>query len=93
MGSAKVGEVVVGLLGEPGFGLPPKTLERRTAISGEMPRFPLTSSESVVRVTLKAAAWRVGHPLLAEKILILSFSLGCPILAGFGFARVGLSFS
>ena len=26
-------------------GLPPKTLEMRTTVSGEMPRFPLTSSE------------------------------------------------
>jgi len=39
--------------------LPPKTCESLTAISGEMPRFSLTSSESVVRVTPYAAAARV----------------------------------
>ena len=36
--------------------LPPKTFESRTAISGEMPRFSLTSSDKVVRVTPNAAA-------------------------------------
>jgi len=36
---------------------------------------------------------RVGHPLFAEEILILSFSFGWPILAGLVHARVGLSFS
>src|SRR6266403_3827675 len=36
--------------------LPPKTLESRTAISGEIPRFSFTSSDSVVRVTPSAAA-------------------------------------
>src|ERR1035438_2394757 len=36
--------------------LPPKTLERRTAISGEIPRFSLTNSDRVVRVTPRAAA-------------------------------------
>src|ERR1035441_3153870 len=36
--------------------LPPKTLDRRTAISGEIPRFSLTSSDIVVRVTPRAAA-------------------------------------
>jgi len=35
----------------------------------------------------------VEHPLLAQKVLTLSFSVRVPILAGFGFARVGLSFS
>jgi hypothetical protein len=34
--------------------LPPKALDKRTAISGDMPRFPLTSSESVFRVTPSA---------------------------------------
>src|SRR6266851_8393915 len=36
--------------------LPPKTLDNRTAISGEIPRFPFTSSDRVVRVTPSAAA-------------------------------------
>src|ERR1051326_7527515 len=36
--------------------LPPKTLDNLTAISGEMPRFPFTSSDRVVRVTPRAAA-------------------------------------
>src|SRR5271157_1242009 len=36
--------------------LPPKTCDNLTAISGEIPRFPFTSSESVVRVTPSAAA-------------------------------------
>ena len=36
--------------------VPPKTLDSLTAISGDMPRFPLTSSESVLRVTPRAAA-------------------------------------
>jgi hypothetical protein len=36
--------------------LPPKTLDSLTAISGEMPRFPFTGSDSVVRVTPRAAA-------------------------------------
>src|SRR6266566_3856258 len=36
--------------------LPPKTLDNRTAISGEIPRFPFTSSDSVVHVTPSAAA-------------------------------------
>src|SRR5580692_8578036 len=34
---------------------------------------------------------RAEHPLLAEKILTLSFSVGCPTLAGLVFARVGPS--
>src|SRR5229473_4637204 len=36
--------------------LPPNTFDKRTAISGEIPRFPFTSSDSVVRVTPSAAA-------------------------------------
>jgi hypothetical protein len=36
--------------------LPPKTLDSRTAISGDMPRFSFTSSDKVVRVTPRAAA-------------------------------------
>src|ERR1039458_130366 len=36
--------------------LPPKTLYSLTAISGDMPRFPFTNSESVLRVTPRAAA-------------------------------------
>src|SRR5271165_6786530 len=36
--------------------LPPKTLVSLTAISGDMPRFPFTSSERVLRVTPRAAA-------------------------------------
>lgn len=36
--------------------LPPKTLDNLTAISGEMPRLPFTSSDKVVRVTPRAAA-------------------------------------
>jgi len=36
--------------------LPPKTCESRMAMSGEMPRLPLTSSESLVRVTPRAFA-------------------------------------
>ena len=36
--------------------LPPKTLDSLTAISGEIPRFPFTSSNNVVRVTPSAAA-------------------------------------
>ena len=36
--------------------LPPKTLDNRTAISGETPRLPFTSSDGVVRVTPRAAA-------------------------------------
>src|SRR6185312_9093957 len=36
--------------------LPPKTFSSRTAISGEMPRFPFANSESVLRVTPRAAA-------------------------------------
>src|ERR1700686_1393617 len=36
--------------------LPPKTLDKRTAISGDMPRFPFTSSESVFRETPSASA-------------------------------------
>jgi len=38
------------------WALPPKTFDKRTAISGEIPRFSFTSSESVVRVTPSAAA-------------------------------------
>src|SRR5437868_2610492 len=51
-----VGQVVLSLLDKPAFGLPPNTFSRRTAISGDMPRFSFTSSESVVRVTPRAAA-------------------------------------
>jgi len=36
--------------------LPPNTLDSLKAISGEMPRLPLTSSESVEQVTPGAAA-------------------------------------
>src|SRR5208337_5638954 len=36
--------------------VPPKTWEILTAISGDMPRLPFTSSESVLRVTPRAAA-------------------------------------
>src|SRR5437016_5018902 len=36
--------------------LPPKTLNSLTAISGDMPRLPFTSSESVLRVTPRASA-------------------------------------
>lgn len=36
--------------------LPPKTLDNRTAISGEIPRFSFTSSDNVVRVTPRNAA-------------------------------------
>src|SRR5216684_3384788 len=36
--------------------LPPKTFANLTAISGEMPRFPFTNSDKVVRVTPSAAA-------------------------------------
>src|ERR1035438_1015606 len=36
--------------------VPPKTFASLTAISGDMPRFALTSSESVLRVTPRAAA-------------------------------------
>ncbi len=35
---------------------PPKTLDSLTAISGDIPRFPLTSSESVLRLTPRASA-------------------------------------
>src|SRR5271166_938752 len=34
--------------------LPPNTLDKRTAISGEIPRFSFTSSDNVVRVTPRA---------------------------------------
>ncbi len=36
--------------------LPPKTFDSLTAISGDMPRCPFTSSERVLRVTPRAAA-------------------------------------
>src|SRR5437879_7343935 len=36
--------------------VPPKTFDNLTAISGEIPRFPFTSSESVLRVTPRASA-------------------------------------
>lgn len=39
------------------------------------------------------AAGRVGQLYRRQTILTLSSSVGCPILAGFSFARVGLSFS
>jgi hypothetical protein len=49
-------KVVLRLLYKPLSALPPKTLDSLTAISGDMPRLPFTSSESVVRVTPSAAA-------------------------------------
>src|ERR1039458_1983207 len=39
--------------------VPPKTFDSLTAISGDMPRFPFASSESVLRVTPRASAARV----------------------------------
>ena len=51
-----VRKAVLGLLDKPAFGAAAKTLESVTAISGDMPRFSFTSSESVVRVTPRAAA-------------------------------------
>ena len=36
--------------------MPPNTLAGLTAISGDMPRFPFTSSDSVFRVTPRARA-------------------------------------
>src|SRR5882672_349020 len=53
---ANLRDVVVGLLREPTFSASPKAFESRTAISGEMSRFPFTSSDKVVRVTPSAAA-------------------------------------
>ena len=41
------------------WALPPKAWESRMDLSGEMPRLPLISSESVVRVTPRARAARV----------------------------------
>jgi hypothetical protein len=57
VGGAEVGKVVVGLLGEPGFGAAAENFgEADGHFRREMPRFPLTSSERVVRVTPRAAA-------------------------------------
>src|SRR5467141_1823454 len=53
---ANLRDIVMRLLRQPALGAPPKTLESRTAISGEIPRFPFTSSDKVVRVTPSAAA-------------------------------------
>ena len=47
---------LVRLLRKPALGVPPKTLDSLTAISGEIPRFSFTSSDKVVRVTPSAAA-------------------------------------
>src|SRR5450759_3407107 len=42
----------------------PKSLDSLTAISGDMPRFPCTSSDSVLRVTPRAsAAWVMVKPV------------------------------
>jgi len=41
---------------------PPNTFDSRTAISGEMPRFPFTGSDKVVRVTPSAAAAVTVNP-------------------------------
>src|ERR1700685_1816131 len=46
----------MGLLHQQLAALPPKTFDNLTAISGEIPRFPLTSSDGVVRVIPSAAA-------------------------------------
>ena len=56
VGGAEVGEVVVGLLGEPGFGA---AAENFGEADGHFGRDALTSSERVVRVTPRAAAARV----------------------------------
>jgi hypothetical protein len=53
---ANLGEVVMGLLRQPGCGAVAENLGQRTAISGEIPRFPFTNSDKVVRVTPRAAA-------------------------------------
>ena len=49
-------ELVLRLLREPAFGAAAEDLDSLTAISGEIPRFPFTSSDSVVRVTPRAVA-------------------------------------
>jgi hypothetical protein len=51
-----LGKVVLRLLHKPASSVPPKTLDSLTAISGDTPRFPFTSSESVLNVTPRAAA-------------------------------------
>ncbi len=64
--------------------LPPNTCSSRTAISGEMPRFPFTSSESVERVTCNAAASVIVKP----RGLIQSCSTTLPGCEGFFIRRV-----
>jgi hypothetical protein len=54
--SIHLSKLVLRLLCQPALRADPKTLERRTAISGEIPRLPFTNSDSVVRVTPSAAA-------------------------------------
>jgi len=49
-------QIVLRLLQQPAFSAATKTLDSRTAISGDIPRLPFTSSDNVVRVT--QAPWR-----------------------------------
>jgi hypothetical protein len=51
-----VGEVVCACCTSQPCSLPPKTFDSLTAISGETPRLPFTSSESVLRETPRAWA-------------------------------------
>ena len=60
--------------------LPPKTLDSLTAISGDMPRFSFTSSESVVRVTPRAAAASV---MLGAKVQYTGAAQSLPGEEGF----------
>src|ERR1051326_2509274 len=51
-----LGKIVPGLLHKPALLVAAENLGQPHAISGDMPRFPFTSSESVLRVTPRAAA-------------------------------------
>jgi hypothetical protein len=54
--AADLCKVVLGLLHKPTLFRAAENLERLTATSRDIPRFPLTSSESVLRVTPRASA-------------------------------------
>jgi len=56
MAGIHLSKVILRLLKQPAFRAAAKTLDSRTAIYGDMPRLSFTSSDSVVRVTPRAAA-------------------------------------